>query len=126
LFGNETEAAAFGKKNGWAETDLDEVARKTAALPKVNGKRSRIVVFTQGAKQTIVCKDGEVKHYLVPKIDPQLIVDTNGAGDSFVGGFLSRFVRGESIDECVRAGHYCASKVIQVSGAVYPGKPDFV
>jgi len=125
LFGNETEAAAFGKKNGWGETDLDDIAKKTAALPKVNSKRTRIVIFTQGSKQTIVCKDGEVKHFPVLKLDPKLIVDTNGAGDSFVGGFLSRFVRGESIEECVRAGHYCASKVIQISGAVYAGKPDF-
>mmetsp|Transcript_38515 Transcript_38515/g.61058 ORF Transcript_38515/g.61058 Transcript_38515/m.61058 type:complete len:170 (-) Transcript_38515:23-532(-) len=62
---------------------------------------------------------------LSKKIDPSLIVDTNGAGDSFVGGFLSKHVEGKSIEECVNAGHYCASKVIQVSGAVYNGKPDF-
>jgi len=126
LVGNEAEASAFGKKNGWAETDLDEVARKTAALPKVNGKRSRIVIFTQGDKDTIVCDDeGEIKHYPVQHVDSHLIVDTNGAGDTFVGGFLSRLVLGESIEKSVRAGHYCASKGIQVSGAVFQGVPDY-
>jgi adenosine kinase len=125
LFGNETEAEAFGKSQGWEETDLDVIAKKAQNLPKANANRTRIIVFTQGAKQTIVCQpDGQVVHFPVPKIDPALIVDTNGAGDSFVGGFLSRFVRGESLEECVRAGHYCASKVIQVSGAVYLGKPE--
>jgi adenosine kinase len=123
LFGNETEAEAFGKQNGWEETDLDAIAIKAQSLPKAS-TRPRIVIFTQGAKQTIVCEGGQVRHFPVPCIDPALIVDTNGAGDSFVGGFLSRFVRGESLEECVRAGHYCASKVIQVSGAVYLGKPE--
>jgi adenosine kinase len=125
LFGNEIEAAAFGKKNGWESEDLKEVAKKTAALPKVNDKRTRIVIFTQGSKPTIVCKDGEVTEYPINKIEESLIVDTNGAGDSFVGGFISKYVLGKEIVECVNAGHYCASKVIQVSGAVYTGKPDF-
>jgi len=124
LFGNETEAAAFGKKNGWGE-DLAEVAKKTCALPKVNDKRPRIVIFTQGSNSTLVCKDGEVTEYAVNKIDPALIVDSNGAGDSFVGGFLSKYVQDKPLEECVNAGHYCASKVIQVSGAVYQGKPEF-
>ena len=33
------------------------------------------------------------------------IVDTNGAGDAFAGGFIGAFVLGKSIDECVEAGH---------------------
>jgi len=94
-------------------------------LPKVNEKRKRIVIFTQGAKETIVCQDGEVTRYPIRPIDKSKIVDTNGAGDSFVGGFISRYVNGKDIAKCVEAGHYCASEVIQVSGAVYNGKPNF-
>eukprot|EP00211_Chloroparvula_japonica_P007317 CAMPEP_0119118742 /NCGR_PEP_ID=MMETSP1310-20130426/518_1 /TAXON_ID=464262 /ORGANISM="Genus nov. species nov., Strain RCC2339" /LENGTH=341 /DNA_ID=CAMNT_0007108129 /DNA_START=52 /DNA_END=1077 /DNA_ORIENTATION=+ len=125
LFGNETEATAFGKKNGWDVEDLGEVALKTAAWEKKNDKRSRVVVFTQGKDSTIVCQDGKVTRYDVPKVDPSTILDTNGAGDSFVGGFISMLRRGEPIERCVAAGHYCAGKVIQVSGASYVGKPDF-
>ena len=49
------------------------------------------IVVTRGSKSVIVsdslAKDpAEVK---VPRVDPSLIKDTNGAGDSFVGGFLS-------------------------------------
>lgn len=31
-------------------------------------------------------------------------MDTNGAGDAFVGGFLSQLVCGKAVSECVRAG----------------------
>ena len=44
---------------------------------------------------------------------------------AFVGGFLSQLVQGKSIEDCVRAGHYAARHIIQVSGCVLKGKPDF-
>ena len=47
LFGNESEAAEFGKAMGWGE-ELDVVALKAAAMPKESGSRPRVVVFTQG------------------------------------------------------------------------------
>jgi adenosine kinase len=33
------------------------------------------------------------------------IVDTNGAGDAFAGGFMAGLVLGKSLEECVEAGH---------------------
>ena len=47
---------------------------------------------------------------------PEKLVDTNGAGDAFVGGFLAQLVQGESIAKAVDAGHYAARHIIQVSG----------
>jgi len=41
---------------------------------------------------------------LCPQIDSKSIVDTNGAGDAFVGGFLSQLACGKAVSECVRAG----------------------
>jgi len=52
-------------------------------------------------------------------------VDTNGAGDSFVGGFLSRFVLDKPLEECIAAGNYCASEVIKRSGCSFPPKMAF-
>ena len=46
LFCNETEALAFGKKQGRDTEDVEEIAKKTQALEK-KGKEPRIVVFTQ-------------------------------------------------------------------------------
>jgi adenosine kinase len=90
LFGNETEAAAFATASGWATTDLKEIAKKVAELPKANPKRPRLVIFTHGLEPAIAYQDGVYTAVPAKKIDPSKIVDTNGAGDSFVGGFLAQ------------------------------------
>ncbi|KNE66143.1 hypothetical protein AMAG_10393 [Allomyces macrogynus ATCC 38327] len=126
LFGNETEAVAYAESHGWPERDVMAIAKRIAALPKVNTKRPRIVVFTQGADDVIVAtcdpKTGKVtseEHPIIP-IAADKIVDTNGAGDAFVGGFLSQLVQGKDIDTCIKAGAWTAHVVIQQSGPVYP------
>ncbi|CAI2177294.1 16981_t:CDS:2 [Funneliformis geosporum] len=112
IIGNETEAEAFATSEGWETKDLKEIAKKMAQLPKVNKKRQRIVVITHGEKSTIVAEqDGGIKEYPIINIDKKDIVDTNGAGDAFVGGFLSQYVQGKPIDECISAGH-CIEQII--------------
>jgi len=91
LFGNELETLAMGEKMGWG-TDLTVIAQKMAALPKASGYRSRTVVVTQGPSETIVVHNGEVSTFKVEWLEK--IVDTNGAGDAFVGGFLSQLALG--------------------------------
>ncbi|CAM6090805.1 unnamed protein product [Calypogeia fissa] len=125
LFGNETEALTFAKVQGWETTDIAEIAVKIAEMPSAEGKGKRTVVITQGPDATVVVKDGAVTKYPVIKISKEKIVDTNGAGDSFVGGFLSQLVQGKPVSECVRAGCYAASEVIQRSSCTYPPKPSF-
>nr|XP_033797665.1 adenosine kinase isoform X2 [Geotrypetes seraphini] len=125
LFGNETEAATFAREQGFETEDIKEIARKTQALPKVNTKRQRVVVFTQGQHDTIMATVDEVVAFPVIEIDQTKIVDTNGAGDAFVGGFLSQLVYDRSLTECIRAGHYAAHVVIRHSGCTFPDKPDF-
>jgi adenosine kinase len=67
-----------------------------------------------------------VTKYPVEKLPKELLVDTNGAGDAFVGGFLSQLVQGKSVDECVRAGHYAARVIIQRSGCTFPKECDYI
>jgi adenosine kinase len=86
----------------------------------MNAKRSRMVVITQGADPTIVVSEGKVHEFPVIPIKSENIVDTNGAGDAFVGGFLSQLAQGKSVDVCVKGGNYLANLVIQRSGASYP------
>ena len=57
-------------------------------------------------------------------IAKEKLVDTNGAGDAFVGGFLSQLVAGKDVPECVRAGAYAANVVIQQSGCAFPALPE--
>lgn len=123
LFGNESEAAAYGKKNGMGE-DLKEIALKVAALPK-KGKKPRTVVFTQGSQSTIVACNGTVTEYAVEPLAKELLVDTNGAGDAFVGGFLSQLINGSDMEACVKAGHWSAKFIIQTSGTQLPKECEY-
>ncbi|XP_072612413.1 adenosine kinase isoform X5 [Vulpes vulpes] len=119
------EAATFAREQGFETEDIKEIARKTQALPKVNQKRQRIVIFTQGREDTIMATESEVTAFAVLDQDQKEIVDTNGAGDAFVGGFLSQLVSDKPLTECIRAGHYAASVIIRRTGCTFPEKPDF-
>uniref|UniRef100_A0A8C9U8N6 Adenosine kinase n=1 Tax=Scleropages formosus TaxID=113540 RepID=A0A8C9U8N6_SCLFO len=132
LFGNETlplvaviihhvRSALFDPQT----EDIEEIAKKAQSLSKENKKRQRIVVFTQGKDGTIVTKGDKAMTFPVLEIDQSEIVDTNGAGDAFVGGFLSQLVQERSLEQCIRAGHYAANVVIRRAGCTFPEKPDF-
>ena len=125
LFGNEDEAKAVAQAMELNTEDLKEIAQKLAAQPKVNTKRSRVVIITQGEHPVLMCKDSEVTESSVPEMKPEDILDTNGAGDAWVGGFLSQLALGRRLQDCLRGGHYAASVIIQRSGCTFPPKPDF-
>uniref|UniRef100_A0A671YLJ0 Adenosine kinase n=1 Tax=Sparus aurata TaxID=8175 RepID=A0A671YLJ0_SPAAU len=125
LFGNETEAATFAKELGFETDDIAEIAKKTQNLPKDNTKRQRVVVFTQGKDDTVATVGETVTMFPVVDIDQNAIVDTNGAGDAFVGGFLSALVQENKLEECIRAGHYAANVIIKRVGCTFPEKPDY-
>ncbi|XP_034049450.1 adenosine kinase b isoform X1 [Thalassophryne amazonica] len=125
LFGNETEAATFAKQLSFETDDIGEIAKKARNLPKENTERQRVVVFTQGKEDTYATVGERAIAFPVVDIDQNEIVDTNGAGDAFVGGFLSALVQEQSLEECIRAGHYSANVIIQRVGCTFPEKPNF-
>ncbi|CAN0909216.1 Adenosine kinase 2 [Linum grandiflorum] len=125
VFGNETEARTFSKVHGWETENVEEIAIKISELPKASDARKRITVITQGADPVVVAQDGKVKTFPVTLLPKEKLVDTNGAGDAFVGGFLSQLVQEKPIEDCVRAGIYAANVIIQRSGCTYPEKPEF-
>jgi len=108
LFGNESEAAAWAEATGLPDPkDLFAIALSLAKLPKVNAARSRIVVLTAGAESTVVAVSDkeEAKSYHVTPLADDQIVDTNGAGDAFAGGFIGAYVAGKTVDEAIEVGH---------------------
>lgn len=125
VFANESEAATYGENKGYG-SDLSVIALKLAAQPKASGTRPRVVVFTQGSESTIVASEGVVSVYPVPALPKALLKDTNGAGDAFVGGFLSQLVLKKPLAECVRAGHWAAREIIQRSGCSFPKECNFI
>ena len=57
--------------------------------------------------------DGE-KFYDCGVVKAEKVVNTIGAGDSFIAGFLFGIVSGWSIDACLHKGAEVASGVVQV------------
>ncbi|KAL2001060.1 hypothetical protein VTN02DRAFT_2297 [Thermoascus thermophilus] len=125
LIGNETEAISYSENHGWGTTDIVEIAKKLATLPKKNTGRPRVAIVTQGTLPTVtaVAKPNgevEVKEFKVREIPKGKINDTNGAGDAFAGGFCAGIVQGKSIEESVDMGQWLASLSIQELGPSYP------
>lgn len=125
LFGNETEAQAYAEAVGWDTTDVEFIATRLSLVPMKGDKRPRKVVITQGCDPTIVAIRGNVTKYPVIALPKEKLVDTNGAGDAFVGGFLAALVKGKDIEGCCKAGSYSASVIIQHSGCTYPSRPEY-
>lgn len=160
VFCNDSEAVVAGKKNEWgvsisffllcfvlcdnsffilvfffflSQEDLEVIAEKLAKLPLAKGKSSRIAVITAGPEKTIVYFNGKIHKFAPIKLEDKDIVDTNGAGDSFTGGFISQYIyhgldkdlTEETLKRCIDAAHYTASKAISVVGCKFEGKPEF-
>merc|ERR1712025_969139 len=124
LFCNETEAQTWAEVEGWETTDIPFIATRLSLIPSVKG-RKRTVVITQGADPTIVAVNGVVKQYPILALPKEKLIDTNGAGDAFVGGFLAALSKSLDVEACCKAGAYAASVIVQNSGCTYPAKPDY-
>mmetsp|Transcript_124678 Transcript_124678/g.352954 ORF Transcript_124678/g.352954 Transcript_124678/m.352954 type:complete len:350 (-) Transcript_124678:101-1150(-) len=125
LFGNRAEARAYAAAVGWGTSDVETIATRLSLVPPMEpGKPPRTVVITQGDEPTVVAARGTVARYPVIGVDPGLVVDTNGAGDAYVGGFIAGLQKGKDVECCCKAGAYAAAVVIQHYGCTYPPKPD--
>jgi adenosine kinase len=117
VIGNESEAAAWASAVGLPDKDdIPAIAKSIATLPKSNPSRPRTVIITQGPKSTIVVAATEDKPKIFPvdALEDGKIVDTNGAGDAFAGGFLGALVSGKSVDEAILAGHKLGAMCVQL------------
>eukprot|EP00812_Abedinium_dasypus_P015585 NODE_921_length_1309_cov_1501.884370.p1 GENE.NODE_921_length_1309_cov_1501.884370~~NODE_921_length_1309_cov_1501.884370.p1 ORF type:complete len:341 (+),score=94.87 NODE_921_length_1309_cov_1501.884370:79-1101(+) len=123
LFGNETEARTWSETEGWESQDVEFIATRLSLIPSAKA-RKRTVVITQGSDPTIVAINGHITRHPVIELPKEKLVDTNGAGDSYVGGFLAALSKGFDIAACCKAGAYAASIVVQHSGCTYPPKPE--
>jgi len=132
IFANEFEASLFcdilkinsNKKN----PSIKELAYLLCKnIPKKNKNKKRIVIVTAGPNPASCCQYDHKEQkeifsgiFPVANIPSENIIDTNGAGDSFAGGFLSQLVKGKKLDECMKAGHWAAGVIIQKRGCDIP------
>ncbi len=128
IFSNKEEAKFFVSsvlnKNYYEESELAEILAK---LPKVNKNKKRVFVVTCGPDPAHVCVYDHSKNEIVFKgsfepclVSKEKVIDTNGAGDAFAGGFLAYYIQGFDFESCMGAGHYAASNIIQRRGFDVP------
>ncbi|MFJ1752521.1 carbohydrate kinase family protein [Kitasatospora sp. NPDC088134] len=67
--------------------------------------RAELVVATAGAHGSFLLTRADAAPRHFPAADPGApVVDSNGAGDAFVAGFLRQRLAGRPVEECMRAG----------------------
>lgn len=125
VFGNELEALAFAKEENFGTENLQEIALKICELPKVDAYRNRVTIITQGKDPVLLARNGKLTEIPVDKLSDNEIVDTNGAGDAFVGGFLAQLVQGKPLETCILCGNWAARQIIKSSGCSFSGEPNF-
>jgi adenosine kinase len=125
LFCNETEAQTWAETEGWETSDIPFIATRLSLIPSVKN-RKRTVVITQGKDPTVVAINGFTKEYAITPLPKEKLVDTNGAGDAYVGGFLAALSKGKDVEGCCKAGAYSAGVIVQHSGTQYPLKHNCV
>lgn len=126
IVANESEANAFLTKAGLDKSSLKAATKLIAQFPKGNKKRT--VIITQGP-DPVLTYNGEtdqIEEWPVPAIKPEEIVDLNGAGDAFMGGFVAALAHGKPLAKCVESAMAVAHQILQVPGTQYPKKCNYV
>eukprot|EP00968_Pinguiococcus_pyrenoidosus_P018371 scaffold1901_cov236-Pinguiococcus_pyrenoidosus.AAC.5 len=125
LFGNAQEFRAFAAMEARESQDERDESDAVSGVAKMLPNDARIVV-TRGAEETTVyttLADGSIVSTLlvpVPRLE-RPVVNTNGAGDAFVGAFLAGVATGRNEEDACVAGHTAAAKVLCQVGAALDG-----
>lgn len=121
VFGNRDEFEELAKINGYE--NMDDLFSELFASYSNKLVQKKIVV-TDGADDVVFYKGDangiESGSVPVPLVKKEDIVDTTGAGDSFVAGFIYELMRGKDIRECIEVGIKISSQVIRVIGCNLP------
>ena len=85
----------------------------------------KCVVVTCGSSDCIIVGETVEGVNRVPSYEVSDPVDSTGAGDGFVGGFLAARMRGFDVQQCARIGHAVAANVVMEFGG-HSGSPNTV
>lgn len=105
--------------NGVASNHISE----KDSVPWQAVQHNKLVVVTQGPSPLLYTKGRCIFERPVAPLRPCTIVDTTGAGDSFVGGFLAAAASGEDLETCLDCGVWAAQQLLREKGCTIPSKP---
>lgn len=100
---------------------------KRKILAMMEGLNSILVAFVLAKDEQLVQKE-RIKVFRVemPKIKKEEIVDLNGIGDAFTGGFLGKLILNnldlseKSIRECLQMAMYASKEIVMQDGVKIP------
>ncbi len=92
------------------------------AIKAIHDVGIETVIVTMGAKGSVLSVEGT--QYNVAACPSQVLVDPTGAGDVFIGGFLTEYIRQKESIWCACVGSAAASVVVEGLGPTYFGKKE--
>jgi sugar/nucleoside kinase (ribokinase family) len=90
------------------------------AIKAVHNLGVGTVIVTMGAKGSLLSVEGA--HYTVPACKSAVLVDPTGAGDVFIGAFLTQYLLQKESLWCAAVGSAAASMVVEGIGSTYFGE----
>ncbi len=91
-----------------------ETSEVQSFLRTAYSKGPELVIATRGERGSMAFDGTQFYEY---GIVPCTVVDTMGAGDSFIAGFLHGILRRQSISDCMAQGAQCSSVTLGYRGA---------
>ncbi len=98
---------------------LTSESEVNAALKAIHILGPKIVIATLGAQGSVLSVDSKV--WEVPACKPRCVVDPTGAGDVFIGAFLTEYARKKDLFWCACVGSAAASLVVEDVGSRFFG-----
>jgi sugar/nucleoside kinase (ribokinase family) len=92
------------------------------AIKAIHDVGVETVIVTMGAKGSVLSVEGA--QYNIAACSSQVVVDPTGAGDVFIGGFLTEYLREKESVWCACVGSAAASLVVEGIGPTYFGKKE--
>ncbi len=105
LFGNKAEMMSLFE----AETNANLIKKMSDHSENID-----TLIMTSGNNGATVINNNKI--YNEDSIKVENILDTTGAGDLFVSGYIKAYLNGKKPDICLKCANYLASQIIRVDG----------
>ena len=120
IFSNFQEIESLAKEKN------DNIYKTIESAHKKLKEKNRLIITTCGKNPVLVSKYDYKKNKMdfilesFPNdIEQKEFIDTNGAGDSFLAGFIAGFMQGQNIQTCSKIGNICAENIIKHMGCTF-------
>ena len=110
------------------KSSLDEITALTghsdlnSAINAVHDFGVKTVIVTMGAKGAVLSVERTL--YNIPACNSRVLVDPTGAGDVFIGSFLTEYIRQKDALWCACVGSAAASLVVEGVGPTFFGEKE--